>query len=469
MSAAWKYEFKINYSCGVAHEKWAKIFLSIGDVESFDCGDLLSRIREKCNVKEINSLKYLDSDQDWIDLHPDDFESFLDMIETAQVDTTRENIKKVTLKIHGNEAGTKRVANFSPSPVAAVSGTVRANNSPSTSKPQRKKSKSVAQRLFPNADPRDKFPEVNTSKTKYVSPTQKFFDKLEKEIQERGHALRKKRDELLHIEQSFSQNDDVQTRPLCSNCHSPGHNKSNCNFAQCPSATICKQIKRHCDEEKYVKGIRAEIKEKTRQLDEKNAELKSKRELYNSMQGTFSARVQADLINSKPEKYLRRTMDGGQAPIWLLVNSDIRKLEKVCKGKVPPKENIQDLLATFDERCSAPNGRQANDRHTNPAVKLWQMKGIRFPGSQTLPNDASQSIDNLEFEEPESIEEEDLFLRQALDESLVLCNRSSESSTSAVRSDVNEDDVPEEVVENQADYGLNLLSRAANILDDLLD
>jgi hypothetical protein len=44
------------------------------------------------------------------------------------------------------------------------------------------------------------------------------------------------------------------------------------------------------------------------------------------MQGTFSARVQADLINSKPEKYLRRTMDGGQAPIWLLVNSDIRKL-----------------------------------------------------------------------------------------------------------------------------------------------
>ncbi len=52
---------------------------------------------------------------------------------------------------------------------------------------------------------------------------------------------------------------------------------------------------------------------------------------------------------------------------------------------------------------------------------------------------------------------------------LLLCNRSDESSTSAVRSDVNEDDVPEEVVENQADYGLNLLSRAANILDDLLD
>ena len=97
MSAAWKYEFKINYSCGVAHEKWAKLFLSIGDVESFDCGDLLSRIHEKCNATEINSLKYLDSDQDLIDLHPDDFESFLDMIETTQiettqVDTTRENI-----------------------------------------------------------------------------------------------------------------------------------------------------------------------------------------------------------------------------------------------------------------------------------------------------------------------------------------------------------------------------------------
>ena len=205
MSAVWKYEFKINYSCGAAHEKWAKIFLSIEDVESFDCRDLLSRIREKCNVKEINSLKYLDSDQDWIDLDVDDFESFLDMIETAQVDTTRENIKKVTLKLRETEAGTKRVANFSPSPVAAVSGSARANNSPSTSKPQRKKTKSAAQRLFPNADLRDKFPEVNTSKTEYVIPTQKFFGKLEKEIQEREHVLRKKRDELLHIEQSFMQ------------------------------------------------------------------------------------------------------------------------------------------------------------------------------------------------------------------------------------------------------------------------
>jgi hypothetical protein len=97
------------------------------------------------------------------------------------------------------------------------------------------------------------------------------------------------------------------------------------------------------------------------------------------------------------------------------------------------------------------------------------MKGIRFSGSQTLPNDASQSIDNLEFGEPESIEEEDLLLCQALDESLMLCNRSDESSTSAVRSGVNEDDVPEEVIENQADYELNLLFRAANILDDLLD
>ena len=43
------------------------------------------------------------------------------------------------------------------------------------------------------------------------------------------------------------------------------------------------------------------------------------------------------------------------------------------------------------------------------------------------------------------------------------------SSTSAVRSGFNEDDVPEEVVENQAESGLNLLFRAANILDDLLD
>lgn len=96
--------------------------------------------------------------------------------------------------------------------------------------------------------------------------------------------------------------------------------------------------------------------------------------MYTSMQGAFSSTVQADLINSKPEKYLRKTMDGGQAPNWLLVNSDIRKLEKVCKGKIPSKEHIQRLLTAFDERCFTPKSSisesEANKHCINPAVKL---------------------------------------------------------------------------------------------------
>lgn len=162
--SAWKYEFKVNYDVEAAQGKWAKIFLSIEDVESFDCRDLVSRIRQKCNVKEINQLKYLDADQDWVDLQIDDFESFLDMIETAQVDKTRENVKKVTLQIREKEVG-KRAANFSPSPVAAESGTVRNKLNYSPSKPRRKKTKFAARRLFSDEKARGGLPELECPST----------------------------------------------------------------------------------------------------------------------------------------------------------------------------------------------------------------------------------------------------------------------------------------------------------------
>ena len=40
---------------------------------------------------------------------------------------------------------------------------------------------------------------------------------------------------------------------LCTKCHNSGHNRTRCTFATCISATICGHIKRHPDENKYLK------------------------------------------------------------------------------------------------------------------------------------------------------------------------------------------------------------------------
>jgi hypothetical protein len=77
-------------------------------------------------------------------------------------------------------------------------------------------------------------------------------------------------------------------------------------------------------------------------------DLTSKKESYASALNTFAVKVQANLINSNPDKYLRKTIAGDNIPNWLVVNTDIQKLERVCKGKVPDIREIQNLLTKYE-------------------------------------------------------------------------------------------------------------------------
>jgi len=68
-----------------------------------------------------------------------------------------------------------------------------------------------------------------------------------------------------------------------------------CSFALCSSATICKEIKQHPEEEKYFKKVQSELKAaktKLKQLELKDSYSGS---LYVN---TFAAKVQANLITA---------------------------------------------------------------------------------------------------------------------------------------------------------------------------
>lgn len=101
-------------------------------------------------------------------------------------------------------------------------------------------------------------------------------------------------------------------------------------------------------------------------------------------------------------------------------------------------------------------------RHTNPAVKLQQMKGIRFPGCQALPTMRHRVLptaDNFELEEPQSIEKE----KQATDERLVFSTtrRKVQNRQCNLASMFQKN-----LSENRTDGRLNLSFKAASILDN---
>ena len=82
-------------------------------------------------------------------------------------------------------------------------------------------------------------------------------------------------------------------------------------------------------------------------------------------------------------------------PNWLIINSDIRRLERICRGKVHDEtDDLQALILEYDENFlvlhTAEQPKQANEapktKAVNPVVALWEQKGVSFPGKGILPN-----------------------------------------------------------------------------------
>ncbi|KAL9983400.1 hypothetical protein ACROYT_G005567 [Oculina patagonica] len=402
-------------------DKWIKLFLSSEEIASLTMDSLLSRIQERFPSlrRSTVSVKYYDGN-DWIELPADDIDSFIDMLESAQEE--RENLKRVTLRV--NEIA------FSP-PGLLKSATVqtvktaqqkRLRSSPSSSPnavsvPERKKHKIATSRCL-----EEEFCDT-TAEWKYETPTQKYFNKLEEEKKQQQDLVLRKQNELLELDMSSA-------------------------------------------------------KTKLKKLEE---DIATKRESFVSSINTYAAKVQADLINSNQAKYLRQTATGDKVPMWLIVNTDIRKLEKICNGKVSPKGEIQQLLKEYDENFSVTRVKANTDHSINPVRKLWERKGIVFPGSGVLPNQKSESVassrcyfygkptstpvtgtpinacsSQLLRNEPTTLEEEERHLERGLSESLKTCPPESLKTCppSSSKKDVD------------SDYGLSLLFEAAKMVGD---
>jgi hypothetical protein len=413
-----RYEFKVEYGCSTNEEKWTKFYVEEEEMSCFSIDALHARLRQKCQFL-CGKLRYQDRAQDWIDLNHDDIDSFIDMIETATKVPERENIFRIILKVSSiispshtkdlnTSTGEKRI--HSPSPV--------------------KTKKRARNRLKYGEHSKESAANV------YVTPTQKLFDKFHGDENEMRHEVAKKEQELIELEQSYRDaavaKSTQRQSAQCTKCHNSGHNRTRCTFATCISATICGDIKRHPDENKYLKDKRDELKTSRAKLTKIELDIKCKKEAYKAVQNTFAAQVQTDLINSDPKRYLHCTEDGRSVPNWLLVNSDIRKLERVCHGKVPSKTEIKRLLKNYDDNFDILANSQDNQSHANPVKDLWARKGVQFPGKGPLPNFAKESVD-------------DILERNGL---------------AAIPESSDQSDSEEEY------EGLNLLFRAASFLDD---
>ena len=179
-------------------------------------------------------------------------------------------------------------------------------------------------------------------------------------------------------------------KPVCGNCHMEGHNRLNCEFGQCLSMQYCNLLDKHPDEKKQIASMKKQLKSEERKLVQLEEELTSKAAAASSVQNHFAYKMRGVLVESCPEKYLITTTDGRTVENWHAINRDSKRLEKICKGKVPESAELLQLLseeADLDTESSELARKTTSVR--NPYKRLWQERGVRWPSATSTASSSS--------------------------------------------------------------------------------
>ena len=102
--------------------------------------------------------------------------------------------------------------------------------------------------------------------------------------------------------------------------------------------------------------------------------------------------MRASLIESCPEKYLSTTRDGRTVENWHAINRDSKRLEKICRGKVPESSDLLHLLSeevNLDTENSEPARRSSSVR--NLYKRLLQERGVCWPSATSTASSSSSS------------------------------------------------------------------------------
>lgn len=131
-----------------------------------------------------------------------------------------------------------------------------------------------------------------------------------------------------------------------------------------------------------------------------------------SSKRTFSQRILTPLINSNKEKYISY-LSGLEVMNWMAINTDAKKIEKICHGAVPgPNDDLQGLIQKHDSQEKLSSFASSTSSRSNVVKELWAKKGVTFSGTGPICPPLRCSIPV-----PQTPEEEDYQINLALRES----------------------------------------------------
>ena len=240
-------------------------------------------------------------------------------------------------------------------------------------------------------DSESEFPNLVTDNT-IKTPVERLFDNLETNIAEINQDIARKTEEVNSLKQEIAsareRNQGVLT--VCGQCHlRDGHTKRNCELGVCESATYCGLIDRHPVDKGRARKLESELAALQKKLKTARESYKAKKTAYSKVNESFVAKIEHDLISTDPQLYVQNGCKN-----WSLINKHAVILEKECKGKLPRRRDIPELLknskayrnlaSNSGKKCDSSSCLSAPAKAgittaINPAMADLQRHGIAFP------------------------------------------------------------------------------------------
>ena len=111
-----------------------------------------------------------------------------------------------------------------------------------------------------------------------------------------------------------------------------------------------------------------------------------------SSKRTYSQRILRCLINSDKEKYISY-LSGREVMNRMAINTDAKKIEKICYGAVPRANNdLQEPIRKHNSQEKFSSLTLGSSSRSNMVKELWAKNGVTFPGTGPICPPSRYSI-----------------------------------------------------------------------------
>ena len=430
-----RYLFKIEYSS----EKFCSFFVNINEQVNYSFVKLTSDIRS--NIPSLQYLtpttiriKFRDDDGDFVNLSIGNDDMFKEMLKSGRQVADRDHIK-----IHLKVSELDSPANISAAsrrgerpvyeakmqkelvpPVPDICDVIPAMKKAAPLPPH-----SLCSTFNSVADHDHEDIAPSSSTTTHTSPLERYANKLENDAKAQRQKVELLKDEINDIDERLTEEKSTQlpgNLTVCGNCHLKlGHTARNCTLETCSDVFDCGFERFHSRQINRTK-LNQELKKEQSILQKLENELRNRRSALRSMKESVSSQIENKLLRENSSEY-----HVGNYRNWSLLRRHVHLVETYCKknfgGKIPPKQNLSDILRfaeTDEQRQSALAHSKRRRVRENPAKSVLEREhGVCFPDTSVPTKSSSvMSCINADIEllrcEPRTQEEEDAQLDLAI-------------------------------------------------------